>query len=62
MDTPVNPLERLPQTVVFVAGMALGSIFSLVIWGIIRRVMPESLPQAAFWLIIWFFLRCSAGF
>jgi len=66
-----NLLEWTPQSthwsasrrqLFFVAGMALGSIFSLVIWGIIRRVMPESLPQAAFWLIIWFFLRCSAGF
>ena len=38
----------------FVASLALGSIFSGIIGGAIWRVMPASLPQAAPWLVLWF--------
>jgi cyclic beta-1,2-glucan synthetase len=39
----------------FVAGLALGSLFSVSVGGVIWRVMPESLPLAAPWLVLWFF-------
>jgi len=38
----------------FVAGLALGSIFSAIAGLAIVRVMPDSLPQAAPWLVLWF--------
>nr|MDA8414693.1 cyclic beta 1-2 glucan synthetase [Desulfobacteraceae bacterium] len=38
----------------FVAGLALGSIFSIVVGLLIWRVMPTSLPQALPWLGLWF--------
>ena len=39
----------------FVASLALGSIFSLSVAWIIWAVMPASLLQAAPWLVLWFF-------
>lgn len=39
----------------FVATLALGSLFSLAVAGAILRLMPQSLPQAAPWLALWFF-------
>ncbi len=39
----------------FVATLALGSLFSLIAGWAIWLVMPGSLPQAAPWLILWFF-------
>ncbi|KAF0216735.1 MAG: hypothetical protein FD174_3558 [Geobacteraceae bacterium] len=38
----------------FVASLALGSIFSGIVGWAIWRVMPESLSQAAPWLVLWF--------
>jgi len=38
----------------FVASLAMGSIFSAIVGGAIWRVMPASLPQAAPWLVLWF--------
>ncbi len=38
----------------FVAGLALGSLFSIVAGWIISCVMPRSLPLAAPWLALWF--------
>jgi cyclic beta-1,2-glucan synthetase len=38
----------------FVASLALGSIFSGIVGWAIWRVMPASLPQAAPWLGLWF--------
>jgi cyclic beta-1,2-glucan synthetase len=38
----------------FVASLALGSIFSGIVGWAIWRVMPASLPQAAPWLVLWF--------
>ncbi|MBT0665019.1 glycosyl transferase [Geobacter pelophilus] len=38
----------------FVASLALGSIFSAVMGVTIWRLTPESLPQAAPWLLLWF--------
>ena len=40
---------------VFVGSLALGSLFSVVAGGAICRFRPESLPQAAPWLALWFF-------
>jgi cyclic beta-1,2-glucan synthetase len=39
----------------FVASLALGSIFSGIVAWAIWRVMPASLPLAAPWLLLWFF-------
>jgi cyclic beta-1,2-glucan synthetase len=39
---------------IFVAKLALGSIFSAAIGGALWRVMPSSLPQAAPWIVLWF--------
>ena len=39
----------------FVAGLALGSVFSLIVVWAIWRFRPENLFQAAPWLILWFF-------
>jgi cyclic beta-1,2-glucan synthetase len=38
----------------FVASLALGSIFSAIVGWAIWRIMPDSLSQAAPWLILWF--------
>ena len=38
----------------FVASLALGSLFSVIVGWAIWRVMPASLPQAAPWLVLWF--------
>ncbi len=38
----------------FVAGLALGSIFSLIVGSAVWRFMPAALPQAAPWLLLWF--------
>ena len=38
----------------FVAGLALGSLFSVIVCWAIWRVMPASLPFAAPWLGLWF--------
>lgn len=38
----------------FVASLAMGSIFSAIVGVAIWRVMPASLPQAAPWLVLWF--------
>ena len=38
----------------FVASLALGSLFSVSVGVAIWRVMPASLPQAAPWLVLWF--------
>ena len=40
---------------VFVAGLALGSLFSVVLGVALMFFRPESLPQAAPWLALWFF-------
>jgi cyclic beta-1,2-glucan synthetase len=40
---------------IFVASLALGSLFSVIAGWAIRHVMPSSLPLAAPWLILWFF-------
>ena len=39
----------------FVAGLSLGSFFSLIVGGAIWRFMPENFLQAIPWLILWFF-------
>ncbi len=39
----------------FVATLALGSVFSAIVGWVIWRIMPASLPQAAPWLVLWFF-------
>ncbi|GFE60625.1 GH36-type glycosyl hydrolase domain-containing protein [Geobacter sp. AOG2] len=39
----------------FVASLALGSLFSAAVGWAIWRVMPASLSQAAPWLVLWFF-------
>jgi cyclic beta-1,2-glucan synthetase len=39
----------------FVATLALGSLFSVISGWALWRVMPESLPLAAPWLVLWFF-------
>ena len=38
----------------FVASLALGSLFSVIVGWAIWRVMPASLPLAAPWLVLWF--------
>ncbi|GFE56232.1 cyclic beta 1-2 glucan synthetase [Geobacter sp. AOG1] len=38
----------------FVASLALGSLFSCIVGWAIWRVMPASLPLAAPWLVLWF--------
>jgi len=40
---------------IFVASLALGSIFSVITGWAIGNVMPDSLLQAAPWLLLWFF-------
>lgn len=58
-----NLLEWTPQSThwsasrrqsLFVARMALASTFSAVAVVVIWRFMPDSLPQAAPWLVLWF--------
>jgi cyclic beta-1,2-glucan synthetase len=39
----------------FIASLALGSLFSCIVGGAIWHFMPAGLPQAAPWLILWFF-------
>ena len=39
----------------FVASLALGSLFSAIAGWVVWRVMPDNLPQAAPWLILWLF-------
>lgn len=38
----------------FVASLSLGSLFSVVVGWELWHVMPDTLPQAAPWLILWF--------
>lgn len=38
----------------FIAGLALGSIFSATVGWTIWRIMPDNLPQASPWLALWF--------
>jgi len=45
-----NVSRRQP---LFVASMAIGSIFSLMVGWSIRQIRPDNLPQAAPWLILW---------
>ncbi|MFA6135681.1 MAG: glycosyl transferase, partial [Phycisphaerae bacterium] len=39
----------------FVVSLALGSIFAVIVSLAIRHLMPDSLPLAAPWLVLWFF-------
>ncbi|MCX5876962.1 MAG: glycosyl transferase, partial [Deltaproteobacteria bacterium] len=39
----------------FLANLALGSLFSMIVGAAIWRFMPTSLPVAAPWLVLWFF-------
>ena len=43
------------QQPLFIATLAAGSIFSIILGAVILRVMPASLPFAAPWLLLWFF-------
>ena len=38
----------------FVSRLALGTLFSALVGGAIWQIKPESLPQAAPWLVLWF--------
>jgi cyclic beta-1,2-glucan synthetase len=39
----------------FLAHLALGSLFSMIVGAAIWHLMPTSLPVAALWLVLWFF-------
>jgi len=39
----------------FLAHLALGSLFSMIVGTAIWLLMPTSLPVAAVWLVLWFF-------
>jgi cyclic beta-1,2-glucan synthetase len=40
---------------IFVASLALGSVFSALLGWVVWSVMPVSLPLAAPWIVVWFF-------
>ena len=50
-----SPWSAPRQQLLFVASLALGSIFSGIVGLTIWLAMPVSLPQAAPWLLLWFF-------